>query len=525
MPRTAQERIRRTKTGCLVCRRRKKKCDERLPVCRACERNSLDCLWPSQDRTSAPSPMQVTDTQNSVHVTSLPTGDFLISDLEETTALPRLGATETNGAVTVRNMIPQPESIVVFPMVCNIQISADAVLLKIPDITGVFSQRFSKVFLQHYVHHTAGCLSTIQASSNPFVAEIIPIAMSNTGLMQAILALSGLHHSQQKSQDMVREAWTHYAHAVSHIKSAVQRYLGGDKADALALLASMLILCFTESARQTHETSMSPHLSAARNILMEIIHSGQAAVSPNTLGFLAEAYTYLATLWSISSKPAWDELLDDAEYSLYKSDVLVHRSSGMLLGCYHDLFALIPSITLLAKERALDQDNLGTYSTESLAIFATLKQQILEWEVSPTVSDQNVIDCGRIYRKALLVHLETAFRRHDHPLYKKNHLRPCINECLESLATVLARFPAAEAPIATTLVWPLVVLGASATEIRHRDLIREMLQSLHRNIQMPVILNTCNLITELWATHEGRYADAWDLELMMGAKNQHIPFT
>jgi len=157
-----------------------------------------------------------------------------------------LGVSENDGEVIVRNTIPRHEPIVVFPMVCNIQISADAVLLKVPDITGVFSQTISKMFLQHYVHHTAGCLSTIQASSNPFVTEIIPIAMSNTALMQAILGLSGLHYSQQGSQNMVREAWAHYAHAVSHIKSAVQKYLGGDKADSIALLASMLILCFTE---------------------------------------------------------------------------------------------------------------------------------------------------------------------------------------------------------------------------------------------------------------------------------------
>lgn len=38
----------RTKTGCLTCRKRKKKCDEHIVdgKCQGCTRNFLDCSWP-----------------------------------------------------------------------------------------------------------------------------------------------------------------------------------------------------------------------------------------------------------------------------------------------------------------------------------------------------------------------------------------------------------------------------------------------------------------------------------------------
>ncbi|KAG7666323.1 uncharacterized protein J8A68_000143 [[Candida] subhashii] len=41
---------RRTKTGCLTCRKRKKKCDEDKVngKCQACTRNFLECCWPEQ---------------------------------------------------------------------------------------------------------------------------------------------------------------------------------------------------------------------------------------------------------------------------------------------------------------------------------------------------------------------------------------------------------------------------------------------------------------------------------------------
>ncbi|EMG45583.1 hypothetical protein G210_4235 [Candida maltosa Xu316] len=37
----------RSKSGCLTCRRRKKKCDESKPVCKDCSRLHRECVWPS----------------------------------------------------------------------------------------------------------------------------------------------------------------------------------------------------------------------------------------------------------------------------------------------------------------------------------------------------------------------------------------------------------------------------------------------------------------------------------------------
>ncbi|KAJ5948080.1 hypothetical protein N7466_001095 [Penicillium verhagenii] len=39
----------RTRTGCLQCRNRRKKCDELRPQCAGCRRNQLQCIWPSNE--------------------------------------------------------------------------------------------------------------------------------------------------------------------------------------------------------------------------------------------------------------------------------------------------------------------------------------------------------------------------------------------------------------------------------------------------------------------------------------------
>ncbi|KAJ0161877.1 hypothetical protein CTA2_5451 [Colletotrichum tanaceti] len=51
--RTLAGPIFRVRTGCLTCRGRKKKCDETKPRCRGCERNKLDCRWPSSTTGSS----------------------------------------------------------------------------------------------------------------------------------------------------------------------------------------------------------------------------------------------------------------------------------------------------------------------------------------------------------------------------------------------------------------------------------------------------------------------------------------
>ncbi|KAL8404504.1 hypothetical protein RB594_009385 [Gaeumannomyces avenae] len=61
-PKRAKKRIRkprgrglRTKTGCLTCRKRHKKCDEQFPVCSHCVTSNRECVWPEPGLPEIPS--------------------------------------------------------------------------------------------------------------------------------------------------------------------------------------------------------------------------------------------------------------------------------------------------------------------------------------------------------------------------------------------------------------------------------------------------------------------------------------
>lgn len=69
----------RTKTGCLTCRRRKKKCDESIEggKCQGCTRNFLDCCWPTlAPETQPKTPEQVAKPQPAVGANAYPSPDM-----------------------------------------------------------------------------------------------------------------------------------------------------------------------------------------------------------------------------------------------------------------------------------------------------------------------------------------------------------------------------------------------------------------------------------------------------------------
>ncbi|PVI07171.1 hypothetical protein DM02DRAFT_355114 [Periconia macrospinosa] len=64
---------RRTKTGCLTCRKRRIKCDEAHPVCRNCQKSKRDCLGYDPIFKQQPGPAQIQPAPNSApHQVSVP---------------------------------------------------------------------------------------------------------------------------------------------------------------------------------------------------------------------------------------------------------------------------------------------------------------------------------------------------------------------------------------------------------------------------------------------------------------------
>lgn len=66
----------RSRNGCLTCRKRKKKCDEKGPVCSGCERNYIKCVWPDHIKSKVDPPVIAIKVEDGVGPLLIDTSDI-----------------------------------------------------------------------------------------------------------------------------------------------------------------------------------------------------------------------------------------------------------------------------------------------------------------------------------------------------------------------------------------------------------------------------------------------------------------
>lgn len=220
--RVGPDKKRRGKTGCLCCRARRKKCDERRPICVGCERNFLVCSWP---------PLPTAPRRRRRVITS-PTRNATRND-EAHSESPGHGSVTPNHEVGTSNRIVSRPPIRLAPPLRN-----TSILLKQP---------MQQQLYQHYLRKTAHSISSFHDHTNPFITYILPIAESDDMVLQAILALSGAQLSNQTStsRDMKVIASTHYTLALRGLKFGITEYTNGQEV-VIPLLSATLLMCLVE---------------------------------------------------------------------------------------------------------------------------------------------------------------------------------------------------------------------------------------------------------------------------------------
>ncbi|KAF8537395.1 fungal-specific transcription factor domain-containing protein [Trichophaea hybrida] len=124
----------RSKTGCITCRRRKKKCDETKPECNNCVKNSVVCQgYP-----------------------------------EKTVWQPGRQKNEVRQAATV-------------------------ISRSLPTLVDGLETRMDQYLLDHFTHRVSRILTLFDDESNPFHDYLLPLAMRHRALMHSLLALSSSH--------------------------------------------------------------------------------------------------------------------------------------------------------------------------------------------------------------------------------------------------------------------------------------------------------------------------------------------
>lgn len=252
----------RTKTGCLTCRTRRKKCDEVGPVCTGCSRNYLECIWPSGTpaRQAPPgqphfrmgvhiehielyrplSPPEDQKTTSEGSLSSPPPEQGPSPSVNRYTSSPEQqrgyhDATErqsrSSGYVTPYTMSPSPTS----------------------SACVAWMEPCSLLLLQHYLEETSTFLVAKPAHYNPYLTLIVPLAYSDDILMHAVLALSGTQLSFKKGRDHHIHLATrrHYSQTLRSLGPLIaEQSVCEDTERALRIALVSLILCYVEVSRR-----------------------------------------------------------------------------------------------------------------------------------------------------------------------------------------------------------------------------------------------------------------------------------
>ncbi|WJG35234.1 fungal-specific transcription factor domain-containing protein [Fusarium oxysporum Fo47] len=330
--------FKRSRTGCLNCRHRKKKCSEEKPQCRGCSRNNLHCAWPQDVNEKA--------------ITPPPLPKNPIASTDER---------------------PSPG---------------------------------------HYITTTASMLP-MPLKGNPFLSEIIPIASVDDMVMHGVLVISGAHMNfgNMSSGPIGEATLDHYSTLIRQLVIEVSDHKGSCVNKLARLLLVLVMLCHFEAISGETDGAMFRHLGASREIIAEI-ESRQPAEplgsDSETLYVLGlELYAYLIFVNCLTPYG----LLQERQFSLDSfitspSSLASYSTFGIMFAGLHDLFALIPQISLLFRDRLIEQESgIIEPSIACVELHTQLERCLKDWNLSQNdlVSRFPTDDCNRDLSKVTKV--------------------------------------------------------------------------------------------------------------------------
>lgn len=227
----------RTSNGCVICKRRKKKCDERKPGCRACERNGWTCSYIYTNALTrrqrgrpttidAESIIEFGSIGSSTPYQTLSPSDYCSNAPSASSEELSLASIETSGLSRLRQLLEMPG-----PRI-------------LPNGLGPSPSGF---LYDHYIHHTARISCATISSRNSFVDGVMPLALASELVLHSMLAFSGFHFQHRYSSVYAVESSQHYSRALWSLRAALSRMDSHDPdSTAVAVFISMLLLSGSE---------------------------------------------------------------------------------------------------------------------------------------------------------------------------------------------------------------------------------------------------------------------------------------
>jgi len=187
----------RTHTGCLTCKKRRRKCDEARPRCSDCRRLCLECEYstprPRKHSGSSASSTSQPSAEATIPYTT-PQASRTTNDHEQDMHNDMNDCISWSDSHDTWPQFSQPH-LALPPSQCGgtPAVNNGLQMVMLSAAPGIHSQE-DKSLLNHYMKVVAGVLSKrTDRISNPYLTKILPLAFSNQLVMNSVLALSASH--------------------------------------------------------------------------------------------------------------------------------------------------------------------------------------------------------------------------------------------------------------------------------------------------------------------------------------------
>lgn len=546
---------RRSRAGCMHCKEKKKKCNEKRPECDRCIERGLQCEYEavkprkrrrtsfagyalSQRSHDSDSPTHYeelwrdpyefaedarnnsnereqkwearSDYQFPVDEASIEWEGSYGNDVEEVVREPL----EAPSGSLVRSRSQYPDLAMIAPS----PVASPLLEFSAPVFMEFTDKRNRRALVDHFCNVLSHLIVFKEDTGNPFRQLVLPLSHASSPVMNAIFALSSAHleyrgiENEEKSLDFHNRALQGLAQLIDQ----------NDPVHREEILGAIMLLVYYEVLVQRGSSNIvNGHLRGA----MTIMKSGPQVTTPIGL-FLERAFRFydviaalsLGTPPHTSSQPTAAPFPPPPDSEFLSSNSALN-AVDTLLGLSTDLWPIIHRLSHLLSFRhsleaavaAGERSKATVLRTELESTSQAIEIALTEWKphLAPPVvngdgpSDilaeetriHSILNNAEAYRHSAFVYLYRTIQSlpRSHPSVQKHaHLALLACSNVVELAKQCQNGPMA------ALLWPLFVAACEATTKDDRGLALEAFGGTERRQGMNNIMRAWEVVQEVW---------------------------
>ncbi|KAL3463156.1 fungal-specific transcription factor domain-containing protein [Aspergillus heterothallicus] len=507
-----------TRSGCLTCKRRRKRCDEAKPSCQSCMRLGLACegygsMWatplgpgahvfqqiehPKQRKSSRSPTPSVSTTARSPGQAS--PGRFSIeSPATVQTPITPEPPSDQDGQEESANSTQETSQ--------NNQL----LMISPPSPSRLISHLSNSDthYLQYHLEYGSRLLANLETDGNPLRSLLIPRALSSPLLMNALCALSATHFSNRAhdSWSAEHQGANYYIHTMRELRTALSTSHSRPLQDDIIL--AVALLCKYEITRGSVK-QWAVHLEALDSLILS--QGGLSQFGDDTAEFVRGFLIYANNVAKVTNQRSVKSPSSIPEHShTQKLDIYIGYTEELLKIC-----ARIADLPLLTPDPLSLQSEIKTINALLRNWTSTNTTYIVPKGINEsTLSRLRMV--AESFRDAAYIYLHSTLERVTalqpdisrsksaaiHHLLQRVRDNPIDNNCEYS-----------------ALTFPLFVAGCEATSQTDRDFILQSLTTVQVNFGIGNVRRAKELLGTLWGSSGKRHwmdvleGLGWDLIL------------